>query len=78
MKRFLIGIAIGIVFLASILGGAIGDRLFGLKVLDHWFDRSSGGSREVVKEKILTEESVVIKTVKKVGPSVVTVSIKRR
>lgn len=80
MKRFLIGLAIGIVILASILGGAIGDRLFGYKPLDRWFPREqrleqeSGRAGEV---KILYEESVVIGVVEKVSPSVVTVGIKK-
>jgi len=80
VKRFLIGLAIGIVILASILGGAIGDRLFGYKPLDRWFPREqrleqeSGRAGEV---KILYEESVVIGVVEKVSPSVVTVGIKK-
>lgn len=80
MKKFLIGFAFGAVILASIFGGAIGDRLFGIKPLDRWFpkegvqetERPSSGS-----VKILREESLVIDVVDKVSPSVVTVGIKK-
>lgn len=77
MKKFLIGLAIGIVILVSVLGGAIGDRLFGYKPLDRWFPRREVTPEEVVEREILREESVVIDVVEKVSPSVVTVGIKK-
>ncbi len=78
MKKFLVGLAIGIVILVSILGGAIGDRLFGLKPLDRWFPRKEIlPGREVVGQRILHEESVVIDVAERVSPSVVTVGIKK-
>jgi len=75
LKKFLIGIAIGIVLLVAITGGAIADRLFGLKPLDLLLPRQEQPFRAGVEQKILTEESVVINVAEEVSPSVVTVSI---
>lgn len=73
-KRFLIGIGIGIILLASIAGGAIADRLFGLKPLDLLLPRENGFGTGL-EQRVLTEESVVIDVVEKASPSVVTVSV---
>ncbi len=61
----------------SLLGGAIADRLFGIKPLDFLVKRD-GQTLKVggVDQRILTEESVVIDVAEVVSPSVVTVSIK--
>lgn len=60
------------VFLVAILGGAISDRLFGIRPLDKIFPRK----RSVTQvNKLLTEESVVIQVAEDVSPSVVTVSM---
>jgi len=79
MKRFLIGIAIGIIILTSVLGGAISDRLFGYRLLDRWFPREGREVFQPQKEtvRIVNEESVVIDVVEKVSPSVVTVGVKK-
>jgi len=74
LKRFLMGVAIGLIVLAAVTGGAIADRIFGLKPLDYFFPRKEG-FRVGLEQKILTEESVVIDVAEKVSPSVVTVSI---
>jgi len=75
-KKFLIGIAIGIVILASVLGGAISERVFGYKILDKFFPHREGNLSPAITERlILTEESVVIEVAEKVSPSVVTVGI---
>jgi S1-C subfamily serine protease len=75
-KRFLTGVAIGLVILASVLGGAISERLFGYKILDKFFPpRQGGSSSQVIQQRILNEESVVIDVAEKVSPSVVTVGI---
>ena len=75
-KRFLTGVAIGLVILASVLGGAISERLFGYKILDKFFPpRQGGSSSQVLQQRILNEESVVIDVAEKVSPSVVTVGI---
>ncbi len=73
-RRLLIGAAVGIVILASLLGGAVADRLFGIKPLDKLFPRSGGLRTGEVEQKILTEESVVIDVAERVSPSVVTIS----
>jgi len=75
-KRFLTGVAIGLVILASVLGGAISERLFGYKILDKFFPPRQGSfSQEVLQQRVLNEESVVIDVAEKVSPSVVTVGI---
>ena len=74
-KRILIGIAIGIVVIISLLGGAISDRLFGYKILDRFWPRLSKNLPSYISQRVLTEESVVIDVVEKVGPSVVTINI---
>lgn len=66
---------VGILFVSAI-GGAISERIFGYKLLDKWFPRSTQYS-EKSTQKILTEENVVIDVAEKVGPSVVTVGIKK-
>ncbi len=77
IKRFLIGVAIGIVIVVSILGGAISERVFGYKILDKFFPRKEASSLlpKIEEQRILTEESVVIDVAERVGPSVVTVGV---
>jgi len=74
-KKFLTGLAIGLVVVVSVLGGAVSDRLFGYRVLDRFFARPE--VQRVVEKEVISEESVVINVVEKVGLSVVTVSIKK-
>lgn len=64
----------GIVILASILGGAISDRLFGYRLLDRFWPRK-GPASIVSEQRLLNEESVVIEVAEKVSPSVVTIGI---
>ena len=76
IKKFLIGVALGVVVLVSVTSGAIADRLFGIRPLDKIFPRQETAFRVgTLQQKILTEESVVIEVAEKVSPSVVTVSI---
>lgn len=75
IKKIFIGLAILIVIFASILGGAVSDRLFGYKILDHFFPRGGELSPLITQQRVLTEESVVIDVAEKVSPSVVTVRI---
>ncbi len=77
LKRISIIIAIVVVVVASLFGGAISDRLFGYKVLDKFFPREGGSTSLITQQKIVNEESVVIEVVEKVGPSVVTVNIEK-
>ena len=76
-RKFLIAFSLVMVVGVSLLGGAIADRLFGIKPLDFLVKRD-GQTLKVggVDQRILTEESVVIDVAEVVSPSVVTVSIK--
>ncbi|OGM15324.1 hypothetical protein A2V97_01695 [Candidatus Woesebacteria bacterium RBG_16_42_24] len=73
LKKFVLGFAIGLLILVAITGGAIADRLFGLKPLDLLIPREGSALR--FDQRILTEESVVIDVAERVSPSVVTVSV---
>lgn len=76
-KKFIIGLALGIVIIASILGGAISERIFGYKILDRFWSpaKQSALGPSITQQKILNEESVVIDVAERVSPSVVTVGI---
>lgn len=76
-KKFVTGIALGLVILVSLLGGAISDRLFGFRVLDKLFTRKITSQGVVIERKVLNEESVVIEAVEKASPSVVTIGIQK-
>ncbi len=66
------------VVLISLLGGALGDRLLGYKVLDRWFPPRQGfPAGQVIEQKVVKEESMVIDVVEKVSDSVVTVGVKK-
>lgn len=73
-RKFLIGTAVGVVILASILGGALADRLFGIRPLDYLFPRGVGTSETIIKREVLQEEFVVVDVAERVSPSVVTIS----
>lgn len=76
LKKTFIIVAAIIVLLASILGGAISDRLFGCKILDRFFSRKEVSLSPLLEQRrILTEESVVVDVAEKVSPSVVTVGV---
>lgn len=76
MKKYLIGLALGILITVSVIGGAIGDRLFSFSFLNNYLPKAeSTVGRGVVDQRILREESAVTDVVKQVGPSVITVSI---
>lgn len=66
-KKFIVVILI----LAAIVGGIIVDRVYGIGALDKLFPR---GSNFKLDQKVVNEESVVIKVAEDVSPSVVTVS----
>jgi len=71
-KKILLITLVAIVVLAAVTGGAVADRLFGFKPLDKFFPRSLG---QIINQKLVNEESMVIDVAEKVSPSVVTVSI---
>jgi len=71
--RFLVGLAILVVVLVSVFGGALADRIFGLRPLDRFFPRSSETTS--VQRQVLAEESVTIEIAKNVSPAVVTIAV---
>ena len=71
MKKLLIGIAIAIILVVALTGGAVADRLFGFRPLDKHFPR---GENFRIDQRVVNEESVVNKVAEDVSPSVVTVS----
>lgn len=79
-KYWLTLIAVGVVMVVSILGGALGDRLLGYRILDKWFPRqqlpSDLAGPRIVRE-VLYEENAVIRVVEEVTPSVVTIGVKK-
>ncbi len=77
IKKILIGLAIVVVVLGSILGGAISDRLFGYKVLDRFFPREGELPSLITRHRVLSEESIIIEVAERVSPSVVTVRASR-
>jgi len=76
IKNFFISLAVGLVLIVAVLGGAVSDRIFGYRILDRYFQRKTSESK-VIENKILNEESVVIDVVEKASPSVVTIGIKK-
>ncbi|TSC53460.1 MAG: Uncharacterized protein LiPW31_372 [Microgenomates group bacterium LiPW_31] len=76
IKKIAISLAVFLVIVGSILGGAISDRLFGYKVLDKFFPRAGVELPSVItRQRILTEESVVTEVAERVSPSVVTINV---
>jgi serine protease Do len=71
LKKTLVVIAVIFVVLASLVSGAVADRLFEFKPLNVIFPKTTSLS---LQEKVVNENSDVIDVVKNVGPSVVTVS----
>jgi len=72
-------LAVIVVLVVGILGGAAGDRLVGNSWLDKWLPRKTNivdERREIVRE-VLQEENVVIGVVDEVTPSVVTIGVKK-
>jgi serine protease Do len=83
LKNLLIALAAVFLVFASIVGGAIGDRLLGYNLLDQWFPEDSKielptqPSEQVQKKEVVKEESVIIDIVDNASPSVVTVGVKK-
>lgn len=73
LKKFLIAFSVFIVALVAVLGGAIGDRLFGFRPLDKFFPQQKIEKNGVFERSIVKEENVVIDVAEKSSPSVVTI-----
>jgi serine protease Do len=78
-KSFILGIILGVALMGSFVGGALTDRIKGIKVLDNLVRRTESGgvAYPVANREVVDEESVVTKVVEKATPSVVTVSISK-
>jgi S1-C subfamily serine protease len=76
-KNFLLGGILAVVFLAAVAGGAVSERIWGYKLLDRWWPKTKVQKLENSKTQIVSEENVVIDVAEKVGPSVVTIGIKK-
>ena len=74
MKKILILLSLVVILLVGLSGGAVVDRIFGLKPLDKLFPKKSNSSPQ--QKIVLSQESVVINVAENVSPSVVTVSVK--
>ncbi len=79
LKNLLILLSFIFIVFASMVGGALGDRVLGYRLLDKWFPRKEASLpfSQDEKLKVVTEESIVIDVVEKVSPSVVTVGVKQ-
>lgn len=81
IKKLFIGISIITLIFVSLVGGAIGDRLFGYSLLDEWFPSNEKPLIEKTQEekqqiKVVQEQSAIIDIVDEVSPSVVTIGVK--
>ncbi len=74
-KGFFEGVLVGIFLMVVFVSGALVDRVKPIPVLNKWLNQEVGG-RQLVKEKVITEESAIIKAADRAGKAVVTVSIK--
>ena len=82
MKSFLMGLSVSVLVLFSAVGGAVADRVFVIKPLDYLLGEGIGGFHlpdkgNLVTQKILKEEGVVIDVADKASVGVVTVAVER-
>ncbi|MAG59604.1 hypothetical protein CMO96_02325 [Candidatus Woesebacteria bacterium] len=74
-RNLLITIAASVVAIVAVLGGAVADRLFGIRPLDYFLPpNTSTVTREVAVRELIREESAVIEVTERVSPAVVTIS----
>ena len=76
LKGFLWGCLGGIFLMVVFVAGALVDRVKPIPILNKWLNQEVGERQSVVKEKVVTEESAIIKAADEASKSVVTVSIK--
>ncbi len=82
MKSFLMGLSVSILVIFSAVGGAVADRVFVIKPLDYLLGEGIGGfhlpeKSNLVTQKILNEEGVVIDVADKASVGVVTVAVEK-
>jgi len=75
LKGFFWGGLMGVFLMVVFVSGALVDRVKPIPILDKWLNQEVG-ERQLVKEKVVTEESAIIKVADKASKAVVTVSIK--
>lgn len=77
MRKHVLQAATIFVILVAALGGAISDRLFGIRPLDYFFPRNTDGTgfQVITQRQVVKEESVVIDAVARATPAVVTISV---
>src|SRR3989338_4774598 len=75
MKRFFVGFALGVLVVVSAVGGALADRLYNLPFISKFVSGKTGSQGQILEQKVLKEESVVVDIAEQSSPSVVTVSI---
>ena len=76
LKGFLWGCLVGTFLMVVFVAGALVDRIKPIPILDKWLNQEVGNRELVVKEKVVTEESAIIKAADEASKAVVTVSIK--
>lgn len=77
-KRILLAFVIVMVLGGALLGGALLDRVHPMAALDTLFgNKRTGSSGQIISERVLNEESIVIDVADKASPSVVTVTIEQ-
>lgn len=74
LRKTLITFSVFVVAFAAVLGGAIGDRLFGFRPLDRFFPQQQTERGGIFERNIIKEENVVIDVAEKMSPSVVTIA----
>jgi len=70
------GLLVGIFLMSVFVGGAVSQKLWGLPFLKNL--SGGGAQKELLMQKILTEENVVTDVAERVSPGVVTVSYKKQ
>ncbi|MDO8503431.1 MAG: trypsin-like peptidase domain-containing protein [bacterium] len=74
VKHIFTGVAISLVVLVALLGGALADRVFNIKPLDKFFPRE-GLPQGDIERQVVKEESVVIGVAEEISPAVVTITV---
>lgn len=77
MKKYTVLILIVLVVFVAILGGAVLERIFGYKILDKYFPNKIGQPANSALPEKSQKEMDVVDVVDQVGPSVVTIGIKK-
>lgn len=77
IKRLFKLLLILLFIFAAVVGGDLFEREYGYRIADKIFPPKTSSGETIVQRRILIEDSVVTDVVDKMGPSVVTVGIKK-